>query len=413
MNREVVITGTGVVSPLGDSRGEVHEALCAGQTALKSVQGFDTPGIEPPLAGEIADFDPVAYLGSRNLRPLDRTSKLLTTAAKLAAEDSGWTAEMLAEHDVGLVVGTMFCSAHTISQFDQRGLREGPSRASPLDFANTVINAASGQAAIWHKLSGLNSTISAGSTSGLQALAYAVDMIRSGRATALLSGGVEELCYETFFGFYNSGSLCNSPGRDQPMPVPFDTRRNGFFLSEGAALLMLEEAESAAARGARVLAEIKGHGSAFDCRSSSRADGHSELLADAIVRAVQAALDDAGLTAADVQAVSASANGSRADMTEATALAQTFNGQTDRLPVTAIKRMLGDQLGAAGAMQTIDMVETIHDQRLPGIHGLEDVEGTLPGSVSDLTREFEVETALVNSVGLDGNCCSLVIAAHS
>ncbi len=409
MGRRVVITGTGIISPLGDSRDALERALCAGETALKPVQTFEATGIEPPLAGEIADFDPATYLGPRNLRPFDRTSGLLTSAARLALDDSGWTAELLSEHESGLVVGTMFCSAHTISQFDIRALKEGPSRASPLDFANTVISAAAGQAAIWHKLWGVNSTISAGSNSSLRAIAYATDLIRSGRAKVVLAGGVEELCYETFYGFYKSGVLCNSPGRDEPRSVPFDRCRNGFFLAEGVALLMLEEAEFAAERDATVLAEIKGHGSAFDWQSRSRPDGNSELCSSSIARAIQIALGDAGLTAADVQAVSASANGSRVDAAEATALVDTFKGQAAGLQVTAIKGMLGETLGAGSVMQTVGIVESIKGRTLPGIAGLEEAEGIPAGWLSETPREVIIDNALVNSVGLDGNCSSLVI----
>jgi 3-oxoacyl-[acyl-carrier-protein] synthase II len=409
MSRRAVITGTGIISPLGDSRDALQRALCAGQTALKPVQKFDASGIEPPLAGEIVDFDPAAYLGPRNLRPLDRTSGLLTSAAKLALADSGWTAELLFEREAGLVVGTMFCSARTISQFDVRALKEGPSRASPLDFANTVISAAAGQTAIWHKLCGVNSTISAGSTSGLRAIAYATDLIRNGRATVLLAGGVEELCYETLYGFYKSGALCNSPGRDRPRPIPFDRRRNGFFVAEGAALLVLEEAEFAAERGATVLGEIKGHGSAFDGGSRSRPDGHSEACSSSIVQAMQIALTDSGLTSADVQAVSASANGSRVDAGEAAALAETFNGRATGLPLTAVKGMLGEGLGAGGAMQTIGVVEAIHSRMLPGIAGLEEPEAIPPAWYGETPREVAINNALINSVGLDGNCSCLII----
>ena len=334
----------------------------------------------------------------------------MTAAAALSRDDSGWSVEQFAEREVGLVVGTMFCGAHTISQFDLRALREGPSRASPLDFANTVINAATGQAAIWHKLRGFNSTISAGSTSGLQALAYAVDMIRNRRATVVMAGGVEELCYETFQGFYWSGALCNSPGRDRPRPIPFDQRRNGYFVSEGVALLMLEEAESAVQRGAHILAEIKGHGSSFDYRSQSRPDSHSELQAETLARSIAVALDDAALDATEVQAVSASGNGSRADVAEAEALAQTFRG--DCPPLTAVKGMLGEAMGAGGALQTVALLNTLSDGRLPGIAHLEEPEALSSASASVSTRAVEVENGLVSSVGLDGNCCSLVIGRY-
>src|SRR6185436_9181211 len=120
----------------------------------------------------------------------DRTSQLLVSAARLALDDSGWTPARLREESVGLVVGTMFCSLRTISSFDRRSLREGPSYASPLDFANTVINAAAGQTGIWHNLRGVNSTISTGASSSLEAIAYATGLIRNGHQQAILAGGV-------------------------------------------------------------------------------------------------------------------------------------------------------------------------------------------------------------------------------
>src|SRR5438876_1528909 len=189
MGRRVVITGAGVISSLGDSPAKLHTALCEGRAGLRQIQLFSTQGLACHLGGEIASFSPKNYLGERNFRPLDRTSQLVAATAQMALDDSGWTAEMRSENEVGLVLGTMFCSVHTISQFDRRALAAGPAYASPMDFSNTVINAAAGQTAIWHNLRGVNSTIAAGSVSGLQAIIYAAELIRTGRARAILAGG--------------------------------------------------------------------------------------------------------------------------------------------------------------------------------------------------------------------------------
>lgn len=410
MSRKVVITGTSIVSPLGDSPESVHAALCAGRVAMSPIEGFETPAIQNALAGEVKDFNPAGYFGRRNLRPLDRTSRLLTVAAQLALTNSGWTPELIEESEVGLAVGTMFCGAHTISDFDVRALKEGPNRASPLDFANTVINAAAGQAALWHKLRGPNTTVSAGSTSGLQAIAYAFDLVRNGRVRAVLTGGVEELCYETYFGFYNSGALCNSAGKEHPLPVPFDRRRNGFLVSEGAALLMLEDEQSAISRGATILGEVKGYGNSFDSQSCSRRGDDSTHSAAAIGRSILAALEDASITADQINAVSASGNGSEStDRGEAASIAETFGKSAN---VTAIKSMLGESLGASGAMQTVAMLESMKDGKLPGIAGLEQVEDGLAADAAQ-TRNVEIKQALINSVGLDGNTSSLVIGETS
>src|SRR5215472_17768079 len=264
MTRRVVITGMGVISSLGDSPALLHSALCQGRTALHPVQepGFDD--LTCRQAGHISAFHPEVYLPEKNLRPLDRTGQLVVCAAKLALVNSGWTADKLGAHDVGLVLGTMFGSVHTISKFDRHALVQGPSYASPMSFANTVINAAAGQTAIWHRLRGVNSTIASGSSSGLQAIVYAAQLIAGGQGRALLAGGAEELCFESFLAFNRAGLLCGSNHESGDFPIPFDSRRNGFALGEGAALLMLEEAQSAASRGARVLGEIKGWGSAYD-----------------------------------------------------------------------------------------------------------------------------------------------------
>lgn len=406
MRRRVVVTGAGALSPVADSPAGLHAALSEGRSGLKSVELFAADGVGPRQAGEVRPFEPKEYLGERNLRPVDRTSRLLLVAATRALEASGWTPETRAGREVGLVVGTTFCSVKTIAEFDRRGLQLGPSHASPMDFANSVINAAAGQAAIWHGLSGVNSTISQGEASGLAALAYAADLIRLGRADAILAGGVEELCFESFVGYARAGRLCGGNGSGE-RPVPFDARRNGFAPAEGAALLMLEDADSAAARGATVLAEIAGHGAAFDI---SRTE---EDAAGAIARAVRLALEDAGLSPGEIDCLSASANGSVAgDRAEARGVAAAMRGRAADLPVSAIKSMLGEALGASGAFQAAALLGTFADGVLPGIRGLEETEEGFPlKGVSPKNRNIEARRALLSAVGADGHCCALVLTA--
>ena len=402
--RRVVVTGLGVVSPLGDESAALHRALVAGESGLRPVSLFETDGLGPRLAGEIADFDPASYLGRVNLRPVDRTARLVIVAASQAFAASGWSPEMRAEHDVGLVLGTMFGSVHTISAFDRRALTAGPKYAKPFEFANSVINAAAGQTAIWHGLRGINSTIGGGTAAGLQALAYAAEAIRTGRSDAVLAGGADELCFESFLGFHRTGQLCSAaPG--PPASVPFDARRSGFALGEGAGLLMLEEAAAARRRGAPILAEIRGHGTCYDC---SR--GRDERAADAVRRAIGLALDDADLTAEAIDAVSAAANGSPlGDRHEARGIAAAFAGRED-VPVTAVKSMLGEALGASGAFATIALLEAMAAGSLPGIRGLEEPEAGLPlTGLRAASRELDGRCGLVDAVGLDGNVAALVI----
>lgn len=408
MRNRVVITGAGVVSSLGDSSGSLQFSLCSGRRAVRPVELFNTAGLGCPLGGEIPSFDAQKYLGRRNLRPLDRTSRLVASAAQLALDDSYWSESMRKEEEIGLVLGTMFCSVRTISEFDRRALEVGPGYASPMDFSNTVINAAAGQTAIMHNLRGINSTISTGITSGLQALAYATEVIRSGRARAVLAGGADEMCFESFCGFDRAGLLCRSDEHAGDFPIPFDKRRNGFALGEGAALLMLEDAHFARERGARTLAEVTGHGCGYDCSQGE----DEESAVNAIALSVRRALNDAFTGPHEIDCLSASANGSYdADRHEAKGVFAGLNGQTRKLPVTAIKSMLGETLGASGPLQTVALLETMRDGVLPGINGLEQVEDDLAfDMVSRNNTEIDLETALINSTGFDGHCCSLVLA---
>ena len=139
------------------------------------------------MGGQVRSFDPKQYLGQKNMRPLDRTARLVASAAQLALSDSGWTAEARSTNEVGLVLGTMYGSVRTIAEFDRHAVEAGPFYASPLDFANTVINAAAGQTALWHGLRGLNSTVATGQASGLRAIAYAAGLIQSGADRRLMA----------------------------------------------------------------------------------------------------------------------------------------------------------------------------------------------------------------------------------
>jgi 3-oxoacyl-[acyl-carrier-protein] synthase II len=275
-------------------------------------------------------------------------------------------------------------------------------------FANTVINASAGQAAIWHGLRGVNTTIAAGSTSGLAAIAHAAELLRSEKVEAILAGGADEFCFESFQGFSQANLLCRG-GRGFEFPIPFERRRNGFALGEGAAFLMLEERESAKSRDAVILGEIKGHGIAFDCSLGRDPD----LGRGSIVRAIQSALLHSDIKPEDVDFVSASANGSvLRDCYEAQALRDVFTDRALELPVTAIKGSTGEALGASGPFQVIAATETFRHGRLPGIPHLGELPPGFPlGGVKPGSRDICAQHALVNAIGLDGNACALVISA--
>ena len=408
--RKVVITGGGVLSALGIGRREVFRCLLEGRNGLREPEGVpeDWPrlGWVGGRVGALNGSGPETVLEGGNLRPLDRPSRLATAAVQLALADGGvGPAEPTGEDSpVGLVLGTMFGSVRTIAEFDRRGLQAGPKYVKPFDFANSVINAAAGQAAIWHRLGGVNATVAGGPVAGLEAIALASDLVANGSAELVLAGGADELCPESLLGFARAGLS----GRERP--VPFDAARDGFAPAEGAALLLLEEEGSARRRGARILAHVRGVGGAFDpSRGRDRESGVA-----AVARAVSAALAEAGIGPEAIEALSSGGSGSvDSDRREALGVARALGEERcRRLPVTAVKSMLGESLGASGALQTMALLGAMEEGRLPGIRGLDGVEEELPlDGVSDTVREVEVRRGLVTAVGIDGAAAAVVLEA--
>jgi 3-oxoacyl-[acyl-carrier-protein] synthase II len=274
--------------------------------------------------------------------------------------------------ELGLVCGTVFGSVHSITSFDWSGVSEGPTYVNPMEFANTVINAPAGQAAIKHKLRGVNSTVCAGLASGLHAIHYAAEFLRFGRARALLAGGVEELCEESVLGFRQSGAVV--PG-------------------EGAALWMLEIDDAAQARGRVPWLEVCGFGS---------------VHGDGAAATMEQALANSDISPEQVACIVVSSNGSRAgDELEARALNQVFGERLANVPRCAPKAAFGEAMGASGALCAIAAGLALQQQNLPPTAGSVDLDGPL--GLSATTVSISGDYALVNAFGSDGNNASLVV----
>ena len=406
--RRVVVTGCGLVSPLGDGVSEVFDALWQGEKAFREVESFAAQHAQASHAAAL-DFAPRRYLPEGNLRPLDRTGQLATSAAQLALDAAALPREEREARLAGLVLGTLYGSVHTISAFDHRALEAGPKYVKPFDFANSVINAAAGQVGIWHGLPGINSTLTGGATAGGQALGYAFDAIRDGRAEVVLAGGAEELCFESWLAFLRGGWLAGSTNGAAPLPVPYAVGGNGFALGEGAALLVLEEAEAARSRGAVAIAEVRGHASVYDVSRGADA----QTAAHAVERAVNLALQEAEAKPEDVALVSVGAAGHPTlDLAEAHGLTQAL-GRND-VPILAIKGQLGECLGAAGAIQAAVLVECLLRGEVPGIAGLTEVAPEVPLEglhVAGRSLGTSPRLGLVTAVGLDGNVNALLLEA--
>lgn len=401
----VAITGMGVLSPLGHDAATLHQALVEGRSGLRPIEGFDASRLPTTRAGELTE-GPEIHLGDRNLRPIDRTGRLAAAASTLALEASGLNPET---QDTGLALGTMFGSLRTISEFDRRALTAGPNYTKPFDFANSVINAAAGQAAIWHGLRGVNATVAGGTTAALSALAHGADLIRLGRSPALLAGGAEELCFETCWGLARAGRLFASNGAGPgAVSTPLHARRGGFALGEGGALLVLESEETASRRSAKVLGRLVGTGSSFDpTRGRDPVAG-----VGAVRRAVEAALAEAGLGPDDLDLLSISASGSQGpDALEASGIAAALGPRAAQLPVIAVKAALGESLGAAGALQTVVALESMRTGVAPGIVGLDEVDPELSlACAGPENRTGTFRRALITAVAWDGPAWALIVA---
>ena len=359
--RKVVVTGIGILSPVGIGRDAFWNALSKGDTGFRTISLFDASPYPVSVAGEITDFDPISLLGKKGLRTLDRSTRLICSAAKLAIDDAKLQITENNTYTTGVAIGTTFGSLHSISQFDQSGLIDGPKLVNPSLFPNTVINSPASQVSIRFKIKGFNTTLSTGCCASLDAASYASDFIRLNRANIVLAGGVEELCEETFHGFYKLGCLSGMDGSN-PICCPFDARRNGIIISEGAAVLVLEEEEHASLRSADILAEISGYGNAFDPEANKDFSHQGKGLRKAILLA----LEDAAFTIGEIDYISSSANSTKGlDRMETNVIKEIFGEYVSKIPVSSIKSMVGESFSASGSLSMTAAVGALHKGFMP------------------------------------------------
>src|SRR3990167_815759 len=360
MEKEIVITGIGILSPIGIGKDSFWDALIQGKTGFRDITLFDTSSFNTRIGGEIT-FDPSEFLGKKGLRDLDRSVKLVCSAAKLAIDDSRLEITEDNTHSIGVSVGTTFGSLHSISQFDRVGLTEGPRSVNPSHFPNTVINSPASQVSIRFKIKGFNTTISTGFCASLDPLYYAADFIKLNRADVILTGAVEELCEETFLGFHNVGYLSGADGAE-PISCPFDKRRNGVILSEGAAVLVMEDKEHAVKRGVHILAQVVGCGNAFDPFNKRGYNPQGIGLKNAITLA----LKDASLSPKDIGYICSCANSTKElDRMETQVIKDIFGENAYNIPVSSIKSMLGESFSASGALSLVAAVGVLENGLIP------------------------------------------------
>ncbi|MFA6142336.1 MAG: beta-ketoacyl-[acyl-carrier-protein] synthase family protein [Candidatus Omnitrophota bacterium] len=413
MDKRVVITGLGVLASNGIGKGEFWKALKEGKSGVKPVSLFDTGNLRSKLAGEIKDFNPEPILGMKGLRNLDRSTKLAISASKLALDDAGLANPVSEENTdmFGVSLGSTMGSVWSISEFDKEGLRDGPRSVNPALFPNTVINSPASQISIRFNIQGFNCTVSTGFCSSLDAIYYAMNMINLYEYRVVLTGGVEELCEQTYKGFHKIGHLAGSRSGKEELNCPFDKRRNGILFGEGAAIVILEELGHAKARNAKIYAEVLGYGTSFDPASkniySPKAEGAES--------AIKTCLDCAKLAPTDIDYISATADSTLdCDAMETTAIKHVFGGRASDIPVSSIKSMIGEAFSASGAMNLAGSVGVLEYNFIPPTINYEKPDRRCDlDYVPNIAREAKVDKILIDSFSPTGSNSALAIGRYT
>jgi 3-oxoacyl-[acyl-carrier-protein] synthase II len=353
--KRVVITGIGVISPLGIGKADFWSAVSAAKCGIKPVSLFETSSFKVKNAGEVSGFDASVFLGAKGLRTLDRSVKLICSAAKLALEDSGDIVTGENSGDFGVVIASTLGSLQSISDFDREALKEGSRYVNPALFPNTVINSPASQVSLKFNLKGLNATVSTGFSAGLDCLKYAADALCFERVKSVLAGAVEELCIQTFIGFYQTSLL------------------DKICLGEGAAVLVLRGLDSVESEK-EIYAEISGFGKA-DCAASS----------------MRGAMEESGVTAADIDCIFTGAYpGTPQEGLEDKAINEIFGGNNTPALIS-LKPLTGECFSASGSLQAAAALGAIQKQ-------------------VTLKNKPVVNSVLINSFGPCGSSSSMIVS---
>ncbi|MBU4305027.1 MAG: beta-ketoacyl-[acyl-carrier-protein] synthase family protein [Candidatus Omnitrophica bacterium] len=404
----IVITGIGVIAPNGIGKDAFWQALQEGISGIRPILSIDTTYFKSKLAAECADFNAAEFLGAKGLRNLDRATLLVTSAAKLALDDAGLEISEANTDDIGVATATTLSVAVDIAAFTKEVVDDGAQMVNPALFPPTTMNFPSSHIAIRYKIKGFNSTISTGYTAGLDALKYAMDLIKAGRARAALVAGVESFSFANFVGFYKAGFL--SGRRGEELCCPFDNRRNGIILGEAATVIVVEDEEFARQRQARIYARVLGVKSFFDAYRSADYAPKSRGLKQSMVKV----LEEARLSEEDIDYICSAANSvKQQDKLETEAIKEVFNIYAEQIPVSSIKSMVGESISAAGCLQIAASVAAITKGFIPPTINYEvpDPECDLD-YVPNVSRKADVKNVLINNFGPGGNNAAAVISRY-
>ena len=406
----MVITGVGAITPLGHDVNTTWQNAIAGQSGVGKITLFDTSHLDFQIAAEIKGFDPAAYFGAKEVRRIDRVTQLALYAAKQAFDQSGLKIDEENSWDVGVVLGCAIGGIGTLLAEHKVMQEKGARRISPFTVPMMLCDTATGQLAMAHKLRGPNLCIVTACASGSNAMGEAFELIRAGRAKAILTGGCEApINAFSMSAFRNMGALSTHDATPATASRPFDATRTGFVTGEGAALFVMESLESAQSRGATILAEMLGYGCTDDAFHITQPD---EL---GPARAMASALKQAGLRPNQIDYLNAHGTSTLLnDSNETKAVKSVFGESAYDLSISSTKSMFGHSFGAAGAVEAMLCIKAIHDDIIPPT-----INYTVPDPDCDLNYtpnqsvQKNVRIAMSNSFGFGGHNGSIVLKEYS
>lgn len=406
--RRVVITGIGILSPVGIGVRENWDAVVSGRSGIGPVTQFDATGFPSTIAGEVKGFDPKAFLSEKDTRRMDRFIQLGMAAGIEAVRDSGIEVNEETAERIGVYIGSGIGGVHTIEATALQYAEKGHRRISPFYIPMSIINMIAGNLSIMFGFKGPNlATVTACATS-THAIGEAGRIIEYGDADVMVAGGAEATVTPTSLaGFGNAKALSGRNDDPERASRPWDRDRDGFVLSEGAGVVVLEELEYARMRGAQIYAELAGFGMSGDAyhMTSPPEDG------EGAARCMRYALRNAGLAADEVQYINAHGTSTPAgDLAETFAIKSAFGAHARRLAISSTKSMTGHLLGAAGGVEAIFTALAIYHRIAPPTINLVNPDPSCDlDYVPNVARPLEIETAMSNSFGFGGTNGSLVL----
>jgi 3-oxoacyl-[acyl-carrier-protein] synthase II len=405
--RRVVVTGLGVVCPIGNTISEAWSNALAGKSGISRITRFDASSLASRIAGEVRDFDPAAYLSPKEIRRMDRFIHLGMAAGTQAIKDSGIQVTEANAGRIGVNIGSGIGGLPMIEETHNDVLKGGPRKISPFFIPGTIINMISGNLSIMHGLKGPNLAMVTACTTSAHCIGESGRLIEYGDCDVMVAGGSEAaVALLTVGGFAAARAL--STRNDDPATAsrPWDRDRDGFVLGEGAGVMVLEEFEHARRRGARIYAELAGYGMSGDAHHMTA----PEESGDGAARCMDNALRNASLNHDDIDYVNAHGTSTPlGDIAETVALKRCFGDHAKKLAVSSTKSMTGHLLGAAGGVEAIFSVLAIRDQVAPPTANLanQDPDCDLD-YVPNTARRMPIRAALSNSFGFGGTNGALI-----